>query len=319
MYLLFLKITNSPFSYSAKITPRTEQKNSTTLQEKRRKRTKTAKAKELALEEETPSATCASTLHEQDNASQVINIPEKKQKINGEKKKKDSKEPDLKNSQLESSKLMAREVIEVMERNSPPEKDDHEIRVAYKKTSPANSASPVSSSADNISSANCLTPLSSSTRLTPRSCLQSSKWSSTSTCSNSSQEDALQTREEDQFSSTSNFSTSTPTSSTNTDKLYSQTARRELIREETPLSSQLSSAIRLSYDCDDEWNTECTQWLDSIKQKEANDKISPECSECVELRDENQKLKESIARLKKEKERLAGNVQVILCFGSFSE
>ncbi|CAB4019438.1 Hypothetical predicted protein [Paramuricea clavata] len=59
---------------------------------------------------------------------------------------------------------------------------------------------------------------------------------------------------------------------------------------------EISCAIRLSYDCDDEWASKCDEWLNnSIKQKA--DAIPPKCSECPILQDENARLKGTIARL----------------------
>jgi hypothetical protein len=96
------------------------------------------------------------------------------------KKTKQVKEPTLKNTQLESAKLMARKVIEDMQRENPCEKD-HQIPVAHNETS-SNSASQINT-----------TTLNSGTRLTvlapPSDLRPSTEWSSTSNVNNPSQKD----------------------------------------------------------------------------------------------------------------------------------
>ena len=280
---------------------------------KKRKRTKTAKAKELDLEEQTPTPSTP-TLHDAEVDNDTAMPTGKASKVK-KKKTKQVKEPTLKNTQLESAKLMARKIIEDMQRENPCEKD-HQIPVAHNETS-SNSASRI----------NTTTPLNSGTSLTvltpPSDLRPSTEWSSTSNV-NPSQRDEVQTRDDDPFSSPANMpptnftATNMPIHSTNSHKSSNQTVRRELqlLGEETnpdwpdentpvPLSSEISCAIRLSYDCDDEWASKCDEWLNnSIKQKAAA--IPPECSECAVLRDENARLKGTIARLRKEKQKFAG-------------
>ena len=179
----------------------------------------------------------------------------------------------------------------------------------------------LSNSASRINALKNTTPLISGTRLTvltPLSDLRpSTEWSSTGNF-NPSQKDEVQTRDDDPFSSPANMlpnnftATYMPIHATNSHKSFNQTVWRELqlLGEETnpdwsdetsvPLSSEISCAIRLSCNCDDEWASKCDEWLNnSIKQK--LDAIPPECSECDELRDENARLKGTIACLKKEK------------------
>lgn len=313
---------------------------------KKRKRTKTAKAKELALEEQTSTPSTSSLLDtEGDNDADIADtatgkaskiVPQKKQKTSGEKKKKNKvKEPSLKDTQLESAKLMAREVIEVMQRENPRE-NDYQIPVAHNETSP-NTACQITASSESITSPKYTTPLSYGTGLTPPSGLQPSKWSSTSSI-NPSQKDGAQTLCDSPFSSPTaytanmpiNFTTSTPSNKhssssssinsqsiqlTNSHMSFNRAARRELQLltndpDETavPLSSEISSAIRLSYDCDGEWSEKCDEWQDECKKADA---IPPECSECAKLREENVRLKGTIVRLRKEKENFAGNFSLL--------
>ena len=151
---------------------------------KKRKRTKTAKAKELDLEEQT-STPSTPTLHDAEVDNDTATPTGKASKVK-KKKTKQVKEPTLKNTQLESAKLMARKVIEDMQRENPCEKD-HQIPVAHNETS-SNSASRI----------NTTTPLNSGTRLTVLT--PPSEWSSTSNVNNPSQKDEVQTRDDDPFS-----------------------------------------------------------------------------------------------------------------------
>jgi hypothetical protein len=151
---------------------------------KKRKRTKTAKAKELDLEEQTPTPSTP-TLHDAEMDNDTATSTGKASKV--KKKTKQVKEPSLKKTQLESAKLMARKMIEDMQRENPCEKD-HQIPVAHNETS-SNSASRI----------NTTTPLNSGTSLTvltpPSDLRPSTEWSSTSNI-NPSQRDEVQTRDD---------------------------------------------------------------------------------------------------------------------------
>jgi hypothetical protein len=136
------------------------------------------------LEEQT-STPSTPTLHDAEVDNDTATPTGKASKVK-KKKTKQVKEPTLKNTQLESAKLMARKVIEDMQRENPCEKD-HQIPVAHNETS-SNSASRI----------NTTTPLNSGTRLTVLT--PPSEWSSTSNVNNPSQKDEVQTRDDDPFS-----------------------------------------------------------------------------------------------------------------------
>ncbi|XP_028407833.1 uncharacterized protein LOC114530411 [Dendronephthya gigantea] len=80
--------------------------------------------------------------------------------------------------------------------------------------------------------------------------------------------------------------------------LTSKTARRELNVKESetevplPLSREISGAIRLSYDCDDDWTSAFDASLGH------DDGVPFECSNCDELKKENERLKATVTQLK---------------------
>ena len=88
--------------------------------------------------EEQTSTPSTPTLHDTEVDNDTAMPTGKASKVK-KKKTKQVKEPTLKNTQLESAKLMARKVIEDMQRENPCEKD-HQIPVAHNETSSTENA-----------------------------------------------------------------------------------------------------------------------------------------------------------------------------------